>query len=71
MRAMVVLRALCLLPALLVGCGSDPLASKLDEGTAPPDEVATAIGRGNGSPSSVNLFTVYEAAAGYLPTSPA
>ena len=66
---MVLLRALWLLPAFLVGCGSDPLAPKLDDGTASPDEVATAIGRGNGSPSSVNLFTVYQAEAGSLPTS--
>ncbi|HVR20406.1 MAG TPA: hypothetical protein VMS65_11935, partial [Polyangiaceae bacterium] len=61
---MVALRALWLLPTLLVGCGSDPLAAKSDEETAPPEDVATAIGRGDGSPSSVRLFTVYEAGAG-------
>ena len=66
---MIALRALWLLPALLVGCGSDPLGPKLDEETAPPEDVATAIGRGDGSPSSVRLFTVYEAEVGYLPTS--
>jgi hypothetical protein len=53
--------------ALLVACGSDPLASKGERSRTPAD-VATAIGSGNGSASSVNFVTVYQAEPGFFPT---
>jgi sugar lactone lactonase YvrE len=51
----------------LLGCGSDPLEPET-EPTRPPEDVATAIGRGDGSAASVSLFVVYEAEAGHIPT---
>jgi hypothetical protein len=50
----------------LLGCGSDPLEPE-PESTRPPEDVATAIGRGDGSAASVSLFVVYEAEAGQIP----
>jgi DNA-binding beta-propeller fold protein YncE len=53
----------------LVACGSDPLESKSEGEGSSPNDVATAIGKGDGSASSVTLVTVYEADPGFLPTS--
>jgi DNA-binding beta-propeller fold protein YncE len=61
------IRAFLLLPAFLVACGSDPIETEPTE-TRSSDDVATAIGKGDGSATSVELFVVYEAAATYLPT---
>jgi hypothetical protein len=54
---------------IALGCGSDPLESKSEGESESPEDIATAIGKGDGSASSVTLVTVYEAAPGFLPTS--
>jgi hypothetical protein len=54
-----------LLGSLVMGCGSDPVSpDDTDDGTPsnptrPPEEVAEAIGRGDGSPGSVRLEPVF------------
>lgn len=66
-RASLVLFTFPLLSAFLVACGSDPIEKDPVE-TRSPEDIATAIGKRDGSPSSVQLFVVYEAEETYLPT---
>jgi hypothetical protein len=49
--------------------GREPTPEPQPEQPRTPEDVATAIGRGDGSPESVGLFVVYEAEAGHFPTS--